>query len=750
MADSLSLSSIKPNWVPPVLVTILFINFLVLIPGTLRYMYRMWSFRRESYIRARGPHLTLLFACSLLLIITLHPIILVVRFWFLDPNSLSIHSPLHFAIHLVAATLGIVPSLGVAVRLHLVFHHLKYHEAIFKKKRIGLHSEKNLELTSKVKISSSRSPDSIPDPNTRQSVSPFTVNGNHELPPTSPLTLQSSQQLAIDNVPSSSNTPNEVVSCSPASSAVTVASSTSTSFPNVIQIDSKMANPLQFWIDYRKSLGSPSWMTKLVLLLFLFDAALITLTLLCTPLYAPYCIQCALCAVLLLFVHFEVRNMSPVRDEFFVRKQFRNELVVLYGNAALWTITLSLWIVFKDDDGDQIANDALRIAVHFLMDGNQTATALLLIVAQMAIPLFRFEHERDRLSNRNLFCATKSARRRLKVSMFECIIDRDGYYLFMEHLMGEYSVENLLFLTEVAFMKQKFKDSKLVISDGDARSTRDHSVSSSIKNAFHGLSDRRVSAESGNESAGSTPPPQRTMHRSLASRSRKSTGGRVSMRRLRTIESSKAIVSTKLEVEEIMSLSAEDLEEKSKSRESPSLSSAPTPELGLELPTIEMAVINGKSLTFDGDLFRYPLRDRGDGADSKTVRLPELPHTLTLAESMKQDNLYDAVDMIYDNFICRKATHQINISSGVWLEITRVVIKHRAAVDVRRRRLSCGHVAPSETGSIDPAGVRVDSEIDVDIFDEASSEIMALLRSSFFRFAQTKRFKVYCAALGKL
>ncbi len=506
-----------------------------------------------------------------------------------------------------------------------------------------------------------------------------------------------------------------------------------------------MANPLQFWINHRKSLGSPSWMTNLTLSLFLLDAALITAALLWTPLSVAYCIQCALYVALLLSAHFGVHHLPSVRDEFFVRKQFGFEVAVLYLGAVLWTITLSLWYCSSStnhwssssmSNGNlsdlRITDNSMRIAVRLLLDGGPTLTALLLMVAQFAIPLFRFEAGMDRLSNRNLFQSTQSQRRKLKVSMFECMVDRDGYYLFMEHLMGEYSVENLLFLTEVAFMKRKFEKSH-VITHGDGagghRDSQSHSVASSIKNVLHSLSDRKFSTES----ASSTPPPRPTAQRTNASRSRKSTvGARVS--RLKTIESSKAIVASQLEVQEIM----EDLDDRSKSKESPSLSPTPDP---LDLPTMEMAVINGKSLTFDGNLFQYPLRqkpgDRGskvDGRPSAHPRLPDLPHSVTLAESMKQDNLYDAVDMIYDNFVDKKATHQINISSGVWMQITSIIKQHRAAVKRQRQN----------------SAVAVVSGIDIAIFDEASSEIMALLRSSFYRFALTKPFKVYCTALGKL
>merc|ERR1719203_2680771 len=105
----------------------------------------------------------------------------------------------------------------------------------------------------------------------------------------------------------------------------------------------------------------------------------------------------------------------------------------------------------------------------------------------------------------------------------------------MEHLMGEYSVENLLFLTEVAFMKQKFTDSPLTSNTRDRDESRSKSVASSIKNAFQSLSERRTSAES--TSSKGTPPPR------VSTTSRKSTR----LGRLKTIDSSQAIISSQLE-----------------------------------------------------------------------------------------------------------------------------------------------------------------------------------------------------------
>merc|ERR1712154_170371 len=103
--------------------------------------------------------------------------------------------------------------------------------------------------------------------------------------------------------------------------------------------------------------------------------------------------------------------------------------------------------------------------------------------------------------------------------------------------------------------------------------------------------------------------------------------------------------------------------------------------------------------------------------------------------------------MIYDNFVDRKAMHQINLPSAVSLEIIRIVMDHRKAVRLQTQRLCATYDTEENQGT---AVADVKSEIDVNIFDEASSEIMSLLRSSFFRFAQTKQFKVYCTVLGKL
>ena len=353
-------------------------------------------------------------------------------------------------------------------------------------------------------------------------------------------------------------------------------------------------------------------------------------------------------------------------------------------------------------------------------------------------------------------------------------------------------------------MKSKFEKAVLI----PRNKSHSNSVAASIKNAFTQLTDRNTSQESsqshnngftvpskiikphhaavssasGSNTAttiqlqnGSLPP------NSPQSRSRKSAGNRIA--KLRDIPSDGAIITTQSEVENIMNKSALQIANEMEEQESKynglmdnesdhgQDSDADTDhsdtDQSEQMSTgtqkmMEMGVINGKRLTIQARVFTnsnnstisHKSANSGvntvnlidDKQKDGKVKLPKLPHTVTMTSSMKQNNLFDAVDMIYDNFIDKNATYQINVSSQCRAQISKIVIQHRLSVEAQREKLkSLG----SDIGGVLPSGLS-GIIVDVHIFDEASNEILALLRSSFYRFAQTKAYKVYCEAMRKL
>eukprot|EP01084_Bolivina_argentea_P145847 255523_1 len=116
------------------------------------------------------------------------------------------------------------------------------------------------------------------------------------------------------------------------------------------------------------------------------------------------------------------------------------------------------------------------------------------------------------------------------------------------------------------------------------------------------------------------------------------------------------------------------------------------------------------------------------------MAIAQLPHTVTIAESMKQNNLFDTVDMIYDNFVVESATHSINISFAARNEITKLVMQHRQTVEAQRLKLQTklNRVQPGGGLCTELSGMIVD----VHIFDDAYLEVMHLLSSSFKRFTR--------------
>lgn len=355
-------------------------------------------------------------------------------------------------------------------------------------------------------------------------------------------------------------------------------------------------------------------------------------------------------------------------------------------------------------------------------------------------------------------------------------------------------------------MKDKFEKSVLV----PRNKSPSNSVAASIKRAFGQLTDRAVSQESSvshNNGFNVSPKvtkPQHTVVSSASdgstntqglppnspqSRSRKSVGNRLA--KLRDIPSDGAITMTKSEVENIMNKTAEqivnELEEHKYNAVDKEDSASDLEDSGNEAGTdtdqdqsdndkpsdhkkkatmMEIGVINGKRLTIQAKMFtsinNSKVGNKSVNVDVDTgvntvsvidgkqqigqVQLPKLPHSVTMAASMKQNNLFDAVDMIYDNFMDKNATYQINVSSLCRAQVTRIVIQHRLSVEAQREKLK---EMDLDSSGVIPSGLS-GIIVDVNIFDEACNEILALLRSSFYRFAQTKAYKVYCEALKKL
>jgi len=664
-------------------------------------------------------------------------------------------SILNAIVHTLVIILSIVPLIGIALRIWLFFFQHKFHEAIFKQQRVMVQNDKKEGLAQN---SNGRE---------RQSVSPFVMT------PTATPQPRNSTTSPLDNMQR-------------IHTASTVQAMTTQQ--DMIRMESLLTNPLTFYLNNKHQCGSTRFMSRLVAIAFLIDVVIISV---CSLLHIiiSYAVQTAVYLALLIFIQFYVIRISPYRDEFFVRRQFVSELKIVYINFLLWIVTFLLWFFTKTSDVNldnvNIYNNnsdpSIGIAIRFLLDGNMTLTCFLLTICQFAVPLFRFKNNLDTLSNINVF-RRKSAT--LPIKLFDCMCHREGYYLFMEHLMKEFSVENLLFITEVAFMKNKFAKTPLV--------PRRKSVSTSVqiaatlKNALQTLSDRNRS----NESSVSGPsqntgiiiiPPNKTnaKHEAVGSGSATLTSpsfngkGGISprtvaspstrMARLRDIPSDGAIISTQSEVENIMAVSVVDLapdqaEEKyeanktgtqtpqSESDNERELSTGNQSESGNNGKMMELGVINGKPLTISTELFPNSSKQSTpksvQTAQQWKIKLPQLPHTVTIAESMKQDNLFDSVDMIYDNFIENNARYQINISSEVRASITKIVLQHRLSVEAQREKLQAkggsNHVS-SLSGIL----------IDVNIFDDACTEILNLLRSSYYRFAQSKPYKVFCAAHDK-
>eukprot|EP01084_Bolivina_argentea_P073921 134111_1 len=717
-------SEANPSWLKPVTIILLLLNYLILLPSALRFIKSTWSIRYETYMKSRQLHITVIFAVSLLTIIIIHPILLCLYFWSLDiPNN--INKIIDIIIHTLVIILSIIPLIGIACRSWLFYYAHKYTEAIFKEKRIGLQLEKKEELINNING----------ETRNRQSVSPFVST------PKSPQT-----QLSYDDVNTNklkslnlqemdrgiSHTKSTMASIG----SLSPTGMTNASAEDIIKMESTLINPLQFYINHRQTLGSFRFVKYICIILYIFDIIIITICVSIMQIFTSYVIQSIIFIILFIFVQFHVYKLSPFRDEFFVRKQFKTEMKIIYLNLFLWIICFIVWYFIESKH--IYNNNELQIAIRLLLDTNMTLTSFLLIVAQFAVPMFRFEEGIDTLSNRNVLITSKDKSKRLKISLNECIKHHDGYYLFLEYLMKEFSVENLLFLTEVAYMKQKFEKTVII----QRNKSDSNSVASSIKNAFVALSDRKRSTES---SISNDNPDNNTKIKHQPTSLR--------LKKLRDIPSDDAIVTTQSEVENIMNKSANELIEENelytndiihvKSDSDSEQSESDKKRI------VEMGVINGKRLTISMDMLKSRttvtiINDKNKHTYGK-MALPKLPHTLTMAESMKQNNLFDSVDMIYDNFIDKNAQYQINISSNTRGHITQIVIKHRQSIEAQREKLKSLDI---DHGGVIPSGLS-GIIVDINVFDDALNEIISLLRSSFYRFAQTKQYKIYCNAMSK-
>eukprot|EP01083_Nonionella_stella_P030919 84740_1 len=630
-----------PSWLSSVTTMVLIINYIILLPPSIFFIRQTYRIKHELYIRARKMYTTACCGVFLVAIIIIHPLLLWLYFWL---HTITI---LNIILHIMVLLLGIVPLVCIALRLWLFYYKYKLSEAIFKADRMRAHAERKEELKST----------NTPGGN-RQSVSPFVATPKH-----APInTTESYPDVDTFNLAS----PDEI-----------------------IKIESMMANPLQFWIDNRAFLGRGQGCLRIVICFMVFDIIIMSLCAFLQVLVA-YAIQSVVYIALLVFIHYHVSQLSPVRDQFLVRKQFATELKIIYFNFILWITCLCIWYFTRTQSRyyniyDNSSDVYVRILIRFLLDGNMTCTAFLLIITQFAIPLHQLKERMDHLSNRNvLYSSSSVANKADRVQLTQCLTDKEGYYLFMERLMKEYCVENLLFITEVTHMKQKFEDSVIITEP----------------NQNSGLNMQKFTSPKSMD---------------------------IKAPQLSQIPSDRAL-GTDTNVDDVVNANKSE-------------------------PMIEMGVINGKKITISAKMAPATFQTTTSYMEEQqkiqkgNMAIAQLPHTVTIAESMKQNNLFDTVDMIYDNFVVESATHSINISFAARNEITKLVMQHRQTVEAQRLKLQTklNRVQPGGGLCTELSGMIVD----VHIFDDAYLEVMRLLSSSFKRFTRSQEYKVYCSAIGK-
>eukprot|EP01083_Nonionella_stella_P081103 223245_1 len=196
-----------------------------------------------------------------------------------------------------------------------------------------------------------------------------------------------------------------------------------------------------FWIKYRSHFGKVKGLMICASILLLVYMTVITYLrtiskLLCVSVHLIYLLTVTVSGYL------ATRQISQYRDEFSIY----NEGEVVKQPALLFLALFGVSIVIEP--------------IHPPLT-NVISTILTFLAASVGISIFTlvslcwalYEH---RVGYQLLHNANDADVQQESVTFNECMQHHEGYYIFFEYLVGEFSVESMNFVTDVLYFKEKF------------------------------------------------------------------------------------------------------------------------------------------------------------------------------------------------------------------------------------------------------------------------------------------------------
>lgn len=298
--------------VEAIFLTLSSINYLILIPISIYFMICFWKHKKEPYFHTRRPKLTIYSSLCILFVLIFHPFVLLFHF----------HSYFHVfdhnenakcILHILLLSISILPLFPVVLRLWLCYYRFKYADALFMHQYCEVQNSKkndlykiNTKLTSVLPL--------FLNTKSVHTASSIGENSYH---------LQSysiSKQLATNMADINPSTP--TMTTDMVKDDIKENHNHTQSFSmnfDTICLQS-FSNELQWWIDNKHTFGKTKPMVIFTIFLYIMYCCLILIFSFVGYFLVTYFIQ-AMISVLVWMVFFVkvIRNISPFKDQFFVR-----------------------------------------------------------------------------------------------------------------------------------------------------------------------------------------------------------------------------------------------------------------------------------------------------------------------------------------------------------------------------------------------------------------------------------------------
>ena len=430
--------------------------------------------------------------------------------------------------------------------------------------------------------------------------------------------------------------------------------------------------------ENKKKWGNSVFMGILSLIAYIVYCVIVSVV----YIYVSFNISCVISIlVTILFYIFILRYkrvISPFYDEFHLLKELHLTLILV----GIFIMVNIIYLVL------------IYLNVNIVLTGllntiNVSYTYYVFIIINMFYYLNYYIRNNNNLASLHAYD--------LPVELNEFISHSEGYYLFMEYLVYECNVENLMFIAEVSHFKWKYNPKNIFNRE------REYSITNSIKKlkqklvAKLSIADSKDTITTGNVtpivptkiwaksddvdivsfpngknvsiSPYMTPAPNPAINPALT---------------LDNIDMSTPVTNTddknteaQLKIAQISDESKVELAMKS----SDDTSTVTTTVTATDTNKIKkvssfgniLKVDNGYEDSFVSIPSVSDIIHANGLHKQKSVNLPKLPKTLTLTTSMKQENIYDCIILIYNNFIHVSGVHEINISHDERVRLNKLI-----------------------------------------------------------------------------